>query len=113
MKLNNILNSEVDVQPTRAINGTISSAGITLATGQLLPAVAGIVKLPNSATLFLNGACNIRVILLNNNLNLRDSVIFKNVQGDFHRPIKAICIPDTTITDIVIDFRENIKNKKY
>tara|TARA_R110001606_G_scaffold152783_1_gene293613 strand:- start:321 stop:650 length:330 start_codon:yes stop_codon:yes gene_type:complete len=109
MKLFNFRNTPVDFNPSKCINATISAAGLTFPNGDILaPDSEGFVKLKNSATLFINTAGNIRVTPLSNSRGLINSVLFKNVQGDFHRIIKGIWITDTTVTDIVIDERKVI-----
>ena len=109
MKLFNFRNTPVDFNPSKCINATISAAGLTFPNGDILaPDVEGFVRLESSATLFINIGGDIRVTPLNNSRGIINSVLFKNVQGDFHRIIKGIWIADTTATDIVLDERETI-----
>tara|TARA_R110002167_G_scaffold31983_1_gene104399 strand:- start:652 stop:981 length:330 start_codon:yes stop_codon:yes gene_type:complete len=109
MKLFNFRNTPVDFNPSKCINATISAAGLTFPNGDILaPDSEGFVRLKNSATLFINVGGDIRVTPLNNSRGSMNSVLFKNVQGDFHRIIKGIWITDTTVTDIVIDERKVI-----
>ena len=105
-----LLKAMNDIQPSYAERGIYTlGVGIQLDSGQLLPEVGGIVKLPNAATLWLNAGGDLRVVLLNNHLSLKGSVLYKNVQGDFHRIVKAIVATDTTVLDIVIDYRTPFK----
>lgn len=109
MKLFNFRNTPVDFNPSKCINATISAAGLTFPDGDILaPNAEGYVELEYSATIFINTGGNIRVTPLNNSGGLINSVLFKNVQGDFHRIIKGIWVNDTTVTEVVLDNRKSI-----
>ena len=107
----NYRNTPIDFNPSRTTNATISAAGLTFPNGTVIaPDAEGCINLDYSATLFINTPGNIRVTTLNDSSGIANSTIFKGVVGDFHRIIKSIWIDDTTVTEIVIDERQYIKN---
>lgn len=108
---NTFNNTKPDLQPSRSRRCILSLDRITFDDGkEILADASGAIHLEHSATLFLNEGGDIRVTPMNSSNGLNNSVLFKNVQGDFHRIIKTIWISDTTVSDIIIDERSYIKN---
>lgn len=107
--MQNYRNTPIDFNPSISVNATLSVTGLTFDDGAVLaPDSNGYIKLPYSATLFINTGGDIRVTLLNNELGLVNSTLFKNVQGDFHRIIKGIWTTNSTVTELVLDKRQII-----
>jgi len=108
---NTFNNTKPDLQPSRSRRGILSGDRITFDDGkEILADDSGAIKLEHSATLFLNHGGDIRVTPMNAGNGLSNSVLFRNVQGDFHRIIKTIWVSGTTVSDIIIDERSFIKN---
>ena len=111
MKLESLRNNSVDFNPTLTKGGVITGGILTFNDGTSIAADGnGKIKLPFSATLFINTPGSaIRVTTLQNGNAIGDSVLFKNLLGDFHREIKFIWSTDTTDgIDLIFDVRTDL-----
>ena len=114
--MENFRNTKTDFQPSRSRRAIISGTTLTFDDGKVINATTDTsgqtyFKLEHAATLFLNEPGNIRVTPLNNGNGYKNSILFSNVQGDFHRIIKHIWTTDTNITDIILDERSYLNQK--
>lgn len=109
LKIEGFSGTTVNFQPTRYRGGVISVGGLTFEDGEIIAPTNGVIILPYTCTMWINTGGDIRVIPASSPPNANSSVLFKGVEGDFHRVIRGIVIADTTVTEVVLDYMEPIK----